>query len=243
MNEVPLAATYLLLIIAAILFTLRKRDKELLLKIFYLSVLSILPLGGVIAVSLISPKVTILINRIILVFAPPIIVLAAIGLASIPNRVFAVATMLLSSAIASWWLYSSSYYTVPTKADYRGVAREVARLQKEHNDVLLISLDRHYATMDRGAYYWNMFGVHSGEIFLVPENLSPDEVLRQIRMKAERDNIRKIVLFSQDFPFLAEYKDMVNLCDKYFRRESESFSNTPLSTLMVSYSLQGALDP
>src|SRR5262249_23560357 len=110
-DGLPLAITYLLLITIAILFALYKRDRPSSLKILYLSILAILPLVGVITASLISPNVTILVSRTIMVFAPPIAMLAAVGLTSVPNRAFTAVALLLSSAISSWWLYSSSYYT------------------------------------------------------------------------------------------------------------------------------------
>jgi hypothetical protein len=73
--------------------------------------------------------------------------------------------------------------------------------------------------MKRGSYYWQIFGVHNSESFLVPENVLADELLYHIRMAARRSNSNKIVLFSQDS--FAFRKDIVELCDQHFRKEDE----------------------
>ena len=233
-NDTLLASLYLLLAAIAIVPVLYRKDKVLSRKVSDLSVLSTLPLAGVITVSLISPNESLLIRRIIMVFAPPIVVLAAVGLTSIPSKVFTAITLLFSSAISSWWLYSSSYYTVPTKDDFRAVTHEVARLEKDHSNIILISLDREYEA-SIGFYYWKTLGVRN-DVFIVPKDTTADEFLYYIQARAKTSNINRVVLFSQHHPY---FRDFLELCDKHFRKVDERVfaSFVPGHTFLVSYSL------
>jgi uncharacterized membrane protein len=233
-EALPLALFYFVFIIIAIVSALRAKHKVSSRTVLYLSLLSTLPLLGVITVSLISPSVTILINRLILIFAPPILVLSAFGLTVISRKGYTAIVVFLYLGISGWLLYSSAYYTVPTKTNYRAVAHEVARLEKEQANILLISLNNYHVTVNRGVYYWQLFGVSNSERFLVPENVSADELLEHIRMAARRSNSNKIVLFSLDTGDHSFRKDIVELCDQHFHKEDEKVFGTEF---LVSYSL------
>jgi hypothetical protein len=240
-DETLLAVLYAFLILIAIWTALRGKDKVWSRKIFYLTILSILPLAGVIAASLITPTVSLLEYRIIMAFAPPIVVLAAVGLTSIPGKGYTAAILLLSAVLSGWWLYHSSYYTVPTKCDYRAVAHEVVELQKKYNDIILISLDSgHGFTV--GTYYWKMFGVQTdrsgmpANIMRAPDDVPADEFFRYIRARAGESHSHKIALFAQR---ASHFKDLVELCDQHFRQEDKRvFANhTDDTTFLAIYAL------
>jgi uncharacterized membrane protein len=232
--DIRLFVLYLLMIIISIIFVWYKRDRADLLRMLNLSALSILPLTGVIMVSLISPHVTVLIPRIMLVFAPPIIMLAAISITSIPIKVFTTITLLLVSVGSIWWLYHNAYYTVPTKGYFRDVTREVARLQREYSEVLWISLD-YQAITQIGEYYYKMFGVQSSDILVVPDNMTDNELLQQIHMVAMQRKVNKIVLFYMAAP---RNKRVVELCNRHFQNEDKRvFDTLPGNTFVASYSL------
>jgi hypothetical protein len=218
-------------------------EKQRLLKILILAVLSIFPLVGVIAVSLLSPHVTVLIPRIIMVFAPPILVLVAMGLTAIPSKLCATGLLVASSALCSLWLYGSSYYTIPTKTDFRALAREIAQLDQTRGDILLINLAARYIIQARADYYWNMFKVDTEKVFFIPKDVPAAEGFHQIQTAARRDGISKIVLFSVA---RFDHKDLLGLCDKYFQKEEEKVftSMNPASqpTFLATYSLERSFD-
>jgi hypothetical protein len=174
-------------------------------------------------------------------FAPPIVVLAAVGLTSIPSKGYTAAILLLSAAISGWWLYHSSYYTVPTKCDYRAVAHEVVELQKKYNDIILISLDSDHG-FTVGTYYWKMFGVQTdrsgrpANIMRAPDDVPAEEFFRYIQARAGSSHSHKIALFAQR---ASHFKDLVELCDQHFRREDKRvFANhTDDTTFLAIYAL------
>jgi hypothetical protein len=233
------------LIVIAVLTALYKKDRELSLQAWTLSVLSVLPLVGVITVSLLRPEVTVLIPRVILVFAPAVVALAAVGLTPRQSGTLTFATLLLLSAASLWWLYSSSYYTIPTKSDFRGVAQEIARLEENHDSILVLSPEPDFITRkgDQRGYYWEMFGIQS-DVFQLPESASAHELLRHIEAKRKEGKYDKVILVSHHIR-RKSIIDLVDLCEKSFHKEDEKqFTGFgPRATFLVSYSLQPLRGP
>jgi hypothetical protein len=142
--------------------------------------------------------------------------------------------LLLVSVCSSWWLYHTAYYTVPTKGYFRDVTREVARLQREYSEALWITLD-YQAIVEIGEYYYKMFDVRIGDILVVPDNLTDDELLQQIYMVATRRKVSKIVLFYMAAP---RNKRVLELCNRHFQNENRKvFDTLPGNTFVASYSL------
>jgi len=235
--EISLATMYLLLIAVAMVSAWYGRDNVLSSKIWAAVVLSILPLFGVIMVSWILPNVSLLIPRIMLIFAPSVVLLAAMGLSCIPNRRLSTVFLLLCSTLSIWWLYSSAFYTVPVKSDFRGATQEISRLEKEHENVLLISLDSRGTTFERHYdYYFEAFGVKS-DILRVPGNMSEDQLLGHIQRAAIMHKTNKLVVFSMHEPVLT---DVLEVCDKHFQKEYEKTFVSPAHfghTFLASYCL------
>ena len=188
-------------------------------------------------VSWISPNASLLIPRIMMVFAPPVVLLAAMGLSSIPNKRLSGLLLLLCSALSIWWLYSSAFYTVPIKSDFRGVTQEISRLEKEHKNVLLISLDAPIRTFESHfRYYFEMFGVKS-DILYIPENTIEGAVLGRIQRAATLDKTNTMVVFSMHDLVLT---DVLEICDKHFQKEYEKIFVSPAHfghTFLASYCL------
>jgi hypothetical protein len=227
-----LATIFLFPIIVAVCFTFFGKKIGLSLKIKKLVILSFLPLAGVVFVSLISPNITILIHRIILIFAPAIIVLAAVGTSCLPNKKLSITLLLLYSTVSLWWLYNSSYYTVPTKSDFRGVSKEISMIEKKHGKILLISLDG--SGMWRHKYYFEMFGVKS-MLFEISEETTDMALLGHIRKEVMRNKPSKIVLFSTH---VLHRKDVIEIFDKHFTKERERiYTGWGRNTCLMIYSV------
>lgn len=227
-----LATIFLFPIIVAVCFVFFSKKISLTLKIKKLVILSFLPLAGVVFVSLISPNITILIHRIILIFAPAIIVLAAVGTSCLPNKKLSITLLLLYSTVSLWWLYNSSYYTVPTKSDFRGVSKEISMIEKKHGKILLISLDG--SGMWRHKYYFEMFGVKS-MLFEISEETTDTALLGHIRKEVMRNKPSKIVLFSTH---VLHRKDVIEIFDKHFTKERERiYTGWGRNTCLMIYSV------
>lgn len=235
--DILLAATYLCLIAVAIWSALYGKDRALSSKIWAGVVLSICPLLGVIAVSLISQNTSVLIPRIMMVFGPSVILLAAMGLSCINDKRISTMVLLLCSILSIWWLYSSGFYTVPTKSDFRGATKEISQLEKERENVLLISLDRKVITYEQNYdYYFKMFGVSSDVLFM-QEEMSEEEILRRIHKAAVSKKTNTLAVFSMHIPVL---NDVLETCDKHFEKEYEKTFVSPAHfghTFVASYRL------
>jgi len=234
-NEVLLALIYCVLIAMSIGFAFYVKEKGLSINIQRLCALSLLPLSGVVAVSLITSNVTILIPRIILVFAPAIIVLAAVGLTTIPNKAFVVAALLIFSAVSGLWMYSSSFYTAATKSDCRGVAREIAKIENEYGKVLLVSLNKPWETNARHRYYLKMFDVNS-KIINLPLNKNPNELVRYVETKTINEKTDKIVIFSYHKHI---FTGLIERCNQQYRKiRAKTFAERKISAFVICYSLK-----
>jgi len=232
--QISLAVIYLLLITVAMVSARAGKDKVLSSKIWAAVVLSILPISGVIGVSWISPNTSLLIPRIMLVFAPSILLLAAMGL---PDKRLSTMILVLCSTLSIWWLYSSAFYVLPVKSDFRGVTQEISRLEKEHENILLISLDSRGKTFESHyGYYFDMFGVRS-DILYMHGDMSEEAVLGRIRRTAILDQTNTLVVFSMHDLVLT---DVLEICDKHFRKEYEKTFVSPAHfghTFLASYCL------
>ncbi|MEN8185361.1 MAG: glycosyltransferase family 39 protein, partial [Myxococcota bacterium] len=104
-----------------------------------LGVLTGLPPLLIVLASLIQPRVSILIPRLALLFAPPALLLSGLGAARvvrgaatwIPAPLAAGTVLAALPALAFAVLLAGRYYEVPRKQECRGVIRELAALQHE----------------------------------------------------------------------------------------------------------------
>jgi hypothetical protein len=159
------------------------------------------------------------------------------GLSCISNKKLSSMLLLLCSAVSIWWLYGSGFYTVPVKSDFRGVTREISRLEKEHENLLLISLDSKGKTLESHyGYYFEMFGVES-DILYMHEDVSEEAVLERIRRAGILDKTDTLIVFSMHDLFLT---DVLEICDKHFQKVYEKTFVSPAHfghTFLASYSL------
>jgi hypothetical protein len=232
-DDIFLSILFLILIFIAIYYAYLYRGKFLSLKVRALIFLSIFPLCGVILVSLLSPNKTILINRIILIFSPPIIVLGAIGISCLSNRTFKISIILLYVVITTFWLYNNSYYSIPTKSDFRGVAKEISKIERKNGKVVLISLDN--TKMKRHKYYFDMYAVKS-DIVIIDKYKTDESILTRIKNAATVNKTDKIVLFSAH---ILLHKHVIELCDKNYKKIFERIFTgyDPKHTFLIVYSI------
>ncbi len=235
-SGLAILVTYAALVISATVISKYRFHGYFFADVIILVILSISPLVGVIAISLLSPQVTVLIPRIMIVFASPVVVLAGVGIVMIGNGRMMTSVVVLLMIFCGLWLYSNSYYTVATKSDFRSVAYEVGRLQDKHGNLVLISLENPLTTLKRGAYYWKMFNVPTDLIIFPEKDMSEGKLVNFINEEMKKQEAKKLVLFSQHRP---RSKYIIEVCDKYFRQEEKkAFSGFGNEwTLTVIYTL------
>jgi hypothetical protein len=204
--------------------------------------LAIFPAGAVVATYFITTDFF-LDGRTILVFASPFVLFAALGATAFKSQIFSGVVLVIVSAASVWWLIDSSYYTIPSKSDFRGAVQEIARIERQHAEIILVSLgkgsayrkDRTPAYIRAIQYYFDMFNVDS-ELIAIPKGASSSQAFEFIREAARQKNVDTIVLVSLHKP---EFPELVELCDQHFRRVAEKKLTgwRPNSTFVITYAI------
>jgi uncharacterized membrane protein len=238
------ALAYAYLAFAAAGVGLAVRRREHVGRVFALLVLSILPLCGTIAVSLMSSKVSILIpNRVAFLFVPPFLLLAGLGLSSIatgrrPAWWAGLMGFAILAGLSVWVLGDTRYYAVPTKHPCRETIGLVAQLEHGSDDPYLVSMDRLYIVHWAYPYYIRKFGLKARIHSRSSEDrlASLDEVVRKARQAGKR----RLVLFQA-----AKYKsnELVSEADRRFERLLIVSQIAPAGGMLLMYALDQPKEP
>ena len=228
---------------AAVGVRLAVRRRRHLGRIWVLLALGTLPLCGVIAVSLVFSNFSILIpNRVAVLFVPPLLLLVGVALASISTGsrtawLHGWAGVALLVGLSVWALGRNHYYTVPTKHPCRETIALLAQLERESDDLYLVSLDRLFIVHWAYPYYIRKFGLKT-EIQRRPSKHRLPS-LDDVERKARASGKRRLVLFQA---WDRKFRKLVSEADRRYERTLVVLPITPSGGALAIYALDQPKD-
>ena len=162
-----------------------------------------------------TPDFNILLPRTMLVLGPGIVLLAAIGLAGFALSLHSIAVFTVVCAGSAFWLWSTGFYSLPTKSDIRGASEEIARLEQQAPSIIVV-LDGDWFCQPIGAmecgrpkYYFRMFDV-KGTLVAPNRRKDPDQLITEIIATARKEGAKQLILASFNEPELEKLYTRVN---------------------------------